>query len=75
LILSGVTEDLDQIGIEITAEEIFPIIKNDLIRVKGEIEREIAEPGNEIFWKNYLKLRWLKLSEQPIIDSSFLTKL
>ena len=51
LILSGGTENLNQIGIEITAEEIFRIIKDDLIRVKGEIEREIAEPGNEIILK------------------------
>jgi len=71
LILSGGTENLNQIEIEISAEEVFRIIKDDLIRVKGEIEREIAEPGNEIILKEYLNLRRLKLSEQPIIDNSF----
>jgi len=60
-----------EIEIEITAEEIFWIIKDDLIRVKGEIEKEIAEPGNEIILEKYLNLRRLKLSEQPIIDNSF----
>jgi len=71
LILSGGTENLNQIEIEISAEEVFRIIKDDLIRVKGEIEREIAEPGNEIILKEYLNLRRLKLSEQSIIDNSF----
>jgi hypothetical protein len=72
LILSRDT-DLGKIEIGISDEEIFRIIKDDLVRVKDEI----AEHGNIILdiLKQKLNLRRLKLSEQPIIDNSFLTKL
>jgi len=66
LILSGGTKNLNEIEIEISAEEVFRIIKDDLVRVKGEI----AKAGN-ITLEQYLNLRRLKLSEQPIIDNSF----
>jgi len=66
LILSGGTKNLNEIEIEISAEEVFQIIKDDLVRVKGEI----AKAGN-ITLEQYLNLRRLKLSEQPIIDNSF----
>jgi ribosomal protein L19E len=68
LILSRDT-DLDKIEIEISAEQIFRIIKDDLVQVKDEI----AKSGNTIL--EDLNSRRSKLSEQPIIDNSFLTKL